>query len=83
MFRSDCFDMSVKINDRNIILSNEKTKEDIEKYISSLSQFYKIQPITIEKDNLDIDSLSNKQLCKSYLLKTKISLIKKNILYCR
>ena len=60
MFRSDCFDMSVKINDRNIILSNEKTKEDIEKYISSLNKFYKIQPITIEKDKLDIDSLSNK-----------------------
>ena len=60
MFRSDCFDMSVKINDRNIILSNEKTKEDIEKYISSLSKFYNIQPITIEKDKLDIDSLSNK-----------------------
>ena len=60
MFRSDCFDMSVKINDRNIILSNEKTKEDIEKYILSLSKFYKIQPITIEKDKFDIDSLSNK-----------------------
>ena len=60
MFRSDCFDMSVKINDRNTILSNEKTKEDIEKYISSLSKFYNIQPITIEKDKLDIDSLSNK-----------------------
>ena len=60
MFRSDCFDMSVKINDRNIILSNEKAKEDIEKYISSLSKFYNIQPITIEKDKLDIDSLSNK-----------------------
>ena len=60
MFRNDCFDMSVKINNRNIILSNEKEKDDIEKYISSLSKFYKIQPITIEKDKLDIDSLSNK-----------------------
>ncbi len=62
MFRSDCFDMIVKINDWNVILSNEKTKEDIEKYISSLSKFYKMQPITIEKDKLDIDSLSNKSL---------------------
>ncbi len=60
MFRSDCFDMSIKINDKNIILSSKKAKEDIEKYISSLSKFYKIQPITIEKDKLDIDSLSNK-----------------------
>ena len=71
MFRSDCFDMSVKINDRNIILSNEKTKEDIEKYISSLSQFYKIQPITIEKDKLDIDSLSNKPTLQIIPIKNK------------
>ena len=60
MFRSDCFDLAVNINDRKLILSNEKTKEDIEKYILSLSKFYKIQPITIEKDKFDIDSLSNK-----------------------
>lgn len=59
MFRNDCFDMAVNINDRNVILSNERTKEDISKYIESLSKFYKIVPITIEKDRLDIDSLSN------------------------
>lgn len=59
MFRNDCFDMAININDRDLILSNEKIKEDIDKYISSLNQFYKIEPITIEKDKLDIDSLSN------------------------
>ena len=62
MFRSDCFDMAVNINDRDVILSNEKTKEDITKYIESLSKFYKIAPITIEKDKLDIGSLSNNSL---------------------
>ncbi len=56
MFRNDCFDMVVNINDKDIILSNEKTSEDIEKYISSLNKFYKIAPVTIEKDKLDIDS---------------------------
>lgn len=59
MFRNDCFDMVVNINDKDVILSNEKTKEDITKYIESLSKFYKIAPITIEKDKLDIASLSN------------------------
>lgn len=59
MFRNDCFDMAVNINDRDVILSNEKTKEDITKYIESLSKFYKIVPITIEKEKLDIASLSN------------------------
>ena len=62
MFRNDCFDMAININDRDVILSNEKTKEDITKYIESLSKFYKIAPITIEKDKLDIDSLSNNSL---------------------
>jgi len=62
MFRNDCFDMAVNINERDIILSNERTKEDITKYIESLSKFYKIAPITIEKNKLDIDSLSNNSL---------------------
>ncbi len=62
MFRNDCFDMAVNINDRDIILSNERTKEDITKYIESLSNFYKIAPITIEKDKLEIDNLNNDSL---------------------
>ena len=62
MFRNDCFDMAVNINDRDVILSNERTKEDITKYIESLRKFYKITPITIENDKLDIDSLSNNSL---------------------
>lgn len=62
MFRNDCFDMAVNINERDVILSNEKTKEDITKYIESLNKFYKIAPITIEKDKLDIDNLSNNSI---------------------
>ncbi len=59
MFRNDCFDMAISINDRDIILSNEKTKKDIDKYITSLSKFYNISPITIEKDKLNLDELDN------------------------
>lgn len=61
MFRNDCFDMVVNINDRDIILSNEKTKEDVARYIESLSKFYKITPVTIEK-KLDIDNLPKNSL---------------------
>ena len=59
MFRNDCFDMAININDRDIILSNEKTKKDIDKYITSLSKFYNISPITIEKNKLNLDELDN------------------------
>lgn len=62
MFRNDCFDMAVNINERDIILSNERTKEDITRYIESLSKYYKIASITIEKDKLDINNLSNNSL---------------------
>ena len=62
MFRNDCFDMIVNINEKDIILSNEKEKEDLDEYITSLSKFYKIKPITIEKNKLDIDNLPNKSL---------------------
>ena len=30
MFRSDCFDLAVNVNDRKHPLSNEKTSEDID-----------------------------------------------------
>ena len=59
MFRNDCFDMVVNLNNQNLILSNEKTKEDIDKYIKALSNFYNISTITIEKDKLNIDELDN------------------------
>lgn len=59
MFRNDCFDMAININDRDIILSNEKTNDDIDKYINSLSKFYNISPIIIEKDKLNLEELNN------------------------
>ena len=62
MFKNDCFDMIVNINEKDIILSSEETKEDIDNYITFLNRFYKIKPITIEKDKLNIDNLTNKSL---------------------
>ena len=59
MFRNDCFDMVVSINEKDIILSNEKAKEDINKYISSLSKYYKINSISIDKEKIDISNLNS------------------------
>ena len=33
MFRSDCFDMIVNIEDRDIILSNYTKEKDINRYV--------------------------------------------------
>ena len=53
MFRENCFDILINFNDKNIILSNYQTNEDMEKYIKSLSEFYKIN-----QSNLNIKSLN-------------------------
>lgn len=59
MFRDSCFDLVINSNDKNIILSNYQTNEDMKKYIKSLSNFYKIN-----KSNLNIKSLNLEELNK-------------------
>lgn len=53
MFRESCFDLVINSNDKNLILSNYKSKEDIESYIKSLSEFYKIKQINFNSINLE------------------------------
>lgn len=61
MFRSDCFDMIVNINEQDIILSNSKTNEQIDEYIASLSQFYKVTKLELNKQELNINELLNQE----------------------
>ena len=56
-FRNDCFDMVLNINEQSLILSNEKTKEQIDSYIKSLSEFYNIKSTTIDKKLLSLDEI--------------------------
>lgn len=59
MFRENCFDLVINSNDKNLILSNYKSKEDMENYIKSLSEFYKIK-----QNNLNINSINLEELNK-------------------
>lgn len=59
MFRENCFDILINSNDKNIILSNYQSNEDMEKYIKSLSEFYKIN-----QSNLNIKSLNLEEINK-------------------
>ena len=58
MFRNDCFDMVVSIEDRDIIISNWKTEEKIKNYISSLRNFYNIKESEITGELFDINNLN-------------------------
>lgn len=59
MFRKNCFDILINSNDKNIILSNYQSNEEMEKYIKALSEFYKIN-----QSNLNIKSLNLEELNK-------------------
>ena len=59
MFREICFDILINSNDKNIILSNYQSNEDMKKYIKSLSEFYKIN-----QSNLNIKSINLEEITK-------------------
>ena len=58
MFRNDCFDMVVNINERDIILSNYKNEQEKNDYVSNLRKFYNIKETTILADTFDINNFS-------------------------
>ncbi len=62
MFRNDCFDMIVNIEDRDILLSNEKSDEATKSYISTLRNFYNIKENTIQTELFDITKLNSDEV---------------------
>lgn len=58
MFRENCFDLVINSNDKDFILSNYQSKEDINNYIKSLSEFYKIDQNNLNMDSINLESLN-------------------------
>lgn len=58
MFRNDCFDMIVNVEDRDIILSNIKSSEETKKYINTLRNFYNVVETEITSELFDINDYS-------------------------
>lgn len=58
MFRNDCFDMIVNVEDRDIILSNIKSKEETKNYINTLRNFYNVVETEITSELFDINDYS-------------------------
>lgn len=57
MFRNDCFDMIINVNERDVILSNYKKEHEKNDYITTLRNFYNIKETTIIADTFDIKDL--------------------------
>lgn len=62
MFRNDCFDMMINVNDRDIILSNYKNESETRNYISSLRNFYKVTETEIEGELFDINDYNDNEI---------------------
>ena len=58
MFRNDCFDMIINVEDRDLIISNYKNKEETENYINTLRNFYNVKETEIEGELFDINEFS-------------------------
>ena len=58
MFRNDCFYMVVNIEDKDVILSNVKSNEEIKKYIKTLRKFYNVVETKITSELFDINDYS-------------------------
>lgn len=58
MFRNDCFDMVVNIEDKDVILFNVKSNEEVKKYIKTLRKFYNVVETKITSELFDINDYS-------------------------
>ena len=62
MFRTDCFDMIINVENRDIILSNYKNENQKQSYISTLRNFYKIKETEIVGELFDINSFNKNEI---------------------
>lgn len=60
LFRENCFDLVINSNDKSLILSNYNSKDDIDNYIKSLSEFYKITQNNLNIDSVNLEELNQK-----------------------
>jgi len=62
MFRNDCFDMIINVENRDIILSNYKNENQKQSYISTLRNFYKIKETEIIGELFDIKNFNENEI---------------------
>ncbi len=83
MFRSDCFDMIINIDERDAILSNYKNEFKTQEYIESLREFYNIKETTIQADLFNINEYDKDNIIQIIPQERKTKFEKKQIYYIR
>ena len=77
MFRNDCFDMIVSVEDKDVILSSYKNNQETESYISNLRNFYHIKEIEIDGELFDINEYNDDEIIQ-IIPQTKKNKFEKN-----
>ena len=77
MFRNDCFDMVVSVEDKDVILSSYKNNQETESYISNLRNFYHIKEIEIDGELFDINEYNDDEIIQ-IIPQTKKNKFEKN-----
>ena len=77
MFRNDCFDMVVSVEDRDVIMSSYKNNQETESYISNLRNFYHIKEIEIDGELFDISEYNDDEIIQ-IIPQTKKNKFEKN-----
>lgn len=62
MFRNDCFDMTLNIDEKDLILSSTKNNNEIQDYIEMLRKFYNVKETTIQAELFDITKYENDEI---------------------
>lgn len=62
MFRNDCFDMIINVNEQDLILSNFQNEQNRKDYITNLRNFYNIKETNITGEILDISEFNTNDI---------------------
>ena len=62
MFRNDCFDMIINVENRDVILSNYQNDAERLSYISTLRNFYKIKETEVVGELFDINNFNENEI---------------------
>ena len=62
MFRNDCFDMIINVENRDVILSNYQNDEERLSYISTLRNFYKIKETEVVGELFNINNFNENEI---------------------
>lgn len=80
LFRENCFDLVINSNDKSLILSNYNSKDDIDNYIKSLSEFYKIKQNNLNINSINLEELGQKNSLLQIITNKKESRLDKESL---